>query len=194
MVSITNQEAPVEEKQTVLVIALQHAGEDAGGYLVEGMIEYLLSGNPDAADARSNFVYHIVPMMNPDGIYNGTSRYNSNMEDLNSIWLDESLTQPEVAGVKEWVRQRQDNGNQLSLFIDVHNHTQKNRRNVFIFQNPELDVFVHNMQKYWPVEGARSSFGGTSRTWFYKKNIPSSTLELTQSRASEGEYLTIEDY
>lgn len=194
LATITNREIPVDDKRTVLVIALQHAGEDAGGYLAEGMMEYLLSDDPVATKARRNFVYHIVPMMNPDGIYQGTSRYNSNMADLNSIWMDESLTQPEVAGVKEWVHQWQEKGNRLSLFIDVHNHTQQNRRNVFIFQNPELENFVASMQEFWPVEGARSSFGGSSRTWFYEQNIPSGTLELTQSRVGDGDYLTIDDY
>ncbi len=54
---------------------MQHAGEDAGGYMAEGLINFLVSDAKDAVKAREQFNYIIVPMMNPDGTYNGTSRY-----------------------------------------------------------------------------------------------------------------------
>jgi cytosolic carboxypeptidase protein 2/3 len=84
-------------------MALQHAGEDAGGYLVEGLINYLISEDPGAQEAREKFIFHIIPMMNPDGMVNGITRYNTAMEDLNNIWLNDERAQPEVTGVKNWV-------------------------------------------------------------------------------------------
>jgi hypothetical protein len=194
MVSITDPDVPDEGKKNILIMAMQHAGEDAGGYLVEGLINFLLSEDPEAQQARENFIYHIIPMMNPDGIFNGITRYNSAMEDLNNIWLDNSKAQPEVNGVKAWVNQWLATGKKIDLFIDVHNHSQFHTYHVFIFQDHGLDSLVTAMEPYWPIRIWHSEFEGSSCAWFFRQGIPSGTIELSQSRIGEGPYLTIDDY
>ena len=194
MVSITDPEIPDKDKKNILILAMQHAGEDAGGYFAEGMINFLLSEDPEAQRARQRSIYHIVPMMNPDGIFNGISRYNSAMEDLNNIWLDDARAQPEVSGVKSWADQWISSGNKIDLFIDVHNHTQFYTYHVFIFQDHLQDSLVTAMEPYWPVRIWHSEFEGSSCAWFFRQEIPAGTIELSQSRVGEGPYLTIEDY
>jgi len=194
MVSITDPSVPDEDKKTILILAMQHAGEDAGGFFAEGMIDFLLSDDPEAQNARKKFIYHIVPMMNPDGIFDGISRYNAAMEDLNNIWLDNLRAQPEVSGVKSWVDQWTAAGKKIDLFLDVHNHTQFHTYHVFVFQDHNLDSLVTAMEPYWPVRIWHSEFEGSSCAWFFRQEIPSGTLELSQSRVGEGPYLTIEDY
>jgi hypothetical protein len=194
MVSITDSEVPDKDKKNILILAMQHAGEDAGGYFAEGMINFLLSDDPEAQKARQKSIYHIVPMMNPDGIFDGISRYNSVMEDLNNIWLDNARAQPEVSGVKSWADQWISDGNKIDLFIDVHNHTQFHTYHVFIFQDHLQDSLVTAMEPYWPVRIWHSEFEGSSCAWFFRQGIPAGTIELSQSRVGEGPYLTIEDY
>ncbi len=194
MVSITDPDVPDEGKKNILIMAMQHAGEDAGGYLLEGLIDFLLSEDPEAQQARENFIYHIIPMMNPDGIFNGITRYNSAMEDLNNIWLDNNKAQPEVNGVKVWVDQWLAAGKKIDLFIDVHNHSQFHTYHVFIFQDHSLDSLMTAMESYWPVRIWHSEFEGSSCAWFFRQGIPSGTIELSQSRIGEGPYLTIDDY
>jgi hypothetical protein len=194
MVSITDPSVPEEQKKNILILAMQHAGEDAGGYFAEGMIDFLLSEDPEAQTARQKYFYHIVPMMNPDGIFDGITRYNSAMEDLNNIWLDNTRSQPEVDGVKSWVDHWSAAGNKIDLFIDVHNHTQFHTYHVFIFQDHKLDSLVAAMEPYWPVRIWHSEFEGSSCAWFFRKEIPAGTIELSQSRVGDGPYLTIEDY
>ena len=194
MVQITNQGIPAEEKKNIVILALQHAGEDAGGFMAEGIIQFLLSGNDEAVLARNRFNYFIVPMMNPDGIFNGTSRYNMEMEDLNNIWLNDDKKQPEVTGLKNWAESRLSAGNDIDLFIDIHNHTQFYRYNVFIFQDHKLDSLVNMMDKYWPIRIWHSEFKGSSCSYFIRKGIPSGTIELSQSHLADGKYLDIEDY
>lgn len=104
LVNITDSLVPGNDKINILILALPHAGEDAGGFMAEGLIDFLISDDAQAIVARKNFNYMIVPMMNPDGIYHGTSRYNMNMEDLNNVWLNDDKVQPEVSGVKNWVK------------------------------------------------------------------------------------------
>jgi len=50
------------------------------------------------------------------------------------------------------------------------------------------------MNKYCPTRIWHSEPKGSSRAYFYKKGIPSGSVELTQSFSEHGEYLTISDY
>ena len=195
MATITDQGVPEQNKKHILFIALQHAGEDAGGYYMEGMINYLLSESPGAVKARRKFVFYMVPMMNPDGIYKGITRYNANMEDLNNVWIGNGNNEPEVEGIKDWVNRFYKNGNQLDLFIDVHNHTQKYRINLFFSTNDNMDDLAISVQPYWPVKFRSASFGNSARSFASEMNILGGTLELSQSKIGKyGEYLTINDY
>ena len=194
LITIADPQAEEINKKTVLIMALQHAGEDAGGFLAKGLINYLISGDPGAKQAREKFIFHIIPMMNPDGIVNGISRYNTAMEDLNNIWLNDEKAQPEVTGVKNWVDRWYEEGNTIDLFIDVHNHTQFHNYHAFIFQDHSLDSLVTVMNDHWPIRIWHSEFEGSSCAWFFRQGIPSGTIELSQSKVGDGPYLTIEDY
>ena len=194
LVNITDTQVPNDGKLNILILALQHAGEDAGAYMAEGLINFLISDDEEAQKARERFNYMIIPMMNPDGIYNGTSRYNMEMEDLNNIWLNDEKAQPEVTGVKEWVESWCAEGNEIDLFIDIHNHSQFHQYNVFIFQDHSQDSLVSIMDKYWPIRIWHSEFEGSSCAYFHRQGIPSGTIELSQSHLTDGKYLEIEDY
>jgi murein tripeptide amidase MpaA len=41
---------------------------------MKGIIDYLTSAAPEARVLRENFVFKIVPMLNPDGVINGNYR------------------------------------------------------------------------------------------------------------------------
>jgi hypothetical protein len=51
-----------------------HAYETAGSFVAEGIAEFLLSSDALATYIRSKFHIYILPMTNPDGVYNGMSR------------------------------------------------------------------------------------------------------------------------
>lgn len=63
-------------RQKVLVMARQHPGESPGSYMMEGVIEFLLSS--EAEFLRSNFTFFVIPMVNPDGVIHGNYRCNLN--------------------------------------------------------------------------------------------------------------------
>jgi len=54
------------------------------------MIEFLLSNDPEAHDLRNNFVFKIVPMLNPDGVIYGNYRSSLLGVDLNRRWKNPS--------------------------------------------------------------------------------------------------------
>ena len=194
LVTITDIDIPNHDKKTIFLMAMQHAGEDAGSYYLEGLINFLLSNDEKASLARKHFVFKVIPMMNPDGVFNGTSRYNMEMEDLNNIWLTEEKMQPEVKGVQEWVGRWYKEGNEIHLFLDIHNHTQLHTYNVFLFADNSLDSLGITMDKYWPTRIWHSEPKGSAQAYFLLNEIPSGSVELTQSFSEEGDYLTISDY
>jgi murein tripeptide amidase MpaA len=42
--------------------------------MMKGVIEFLVSNTPEARALRDNFVFKIVPIINPDGVINGNYR------------------------------------------------------------------------------------------------------------------------
>lgn len=61
-------------KKPFLIAARMHAYESGGSYMMEGMVDYLLGESPWAAAARRDWEFHIVPMVNPDGVANGLGK------------------------------------------------------------------------------------------------------------------------
>lgn len=62
-------------KPVILISARVHPGETPASFALEGMVKFLL----DKEDLRSYllrkfFTFWIVPMLNPDGVYNGHYR------------------------------------------------------------------------------------------------------------------------
>lgn len=37
----------------------------------QGVLKHLLSGDPDAQALRNEFLFKVIPMLNPDGVING---------------------------------------------------------------------------------------------------------------------------
>lgn len=57
-----------------LIQTRDHAYETAGSYCSEGIAQFLASDDPIAQYLLSKFSVHILPMTNPDGVYNGMSQ------------------------------------------------------------------------------------------------------------------------
>ena len=58
-------------KKNFLVRARVHPYESASSYSMEGMVQWLLSDDAYAAAALHDYVFYVLPMANPDGVYNG---------------------------------------------------------------------------------------------------------------------------
>ena len=51
-----------------------HPGESNSSWMMKGIIDFLVSNEPEAIILRDNFVFKIIPMLNPDGVINGNYR------------------------------------------------------------------------------------------------------------------------
>lgn len=194
LISITDSNVPSERKKVVFVQALQHPGEDAGGYMVEGMIRLLTSDAEEARKVRRSFVFHIVPVLNPDGLYRGITRYNAAMQDLNSLWSDSAVREPEVAAVKQWIGNKYREGRCIAAFLDVHNQTQQWNNHALIVADDRFRGLLGDFAREWIFQKSAPSRGTAAEYMTQRYDVPSVTVELTQSHTGDGKYLDIQDY
>ncbi|XP_032751000.1 cytosolic carboxypeptidase 4 [Rattus rattus] len=54
-----------------VITARVHPGESNASWVMKGTLEFLVSSDPVAKLLRENFVFKIIPMLNPDGVING---------------------------------------------------------------------------------------------------------------------------
>lgn len=60
-----------------------HPGESNASYVMHGTLEFLVSDHEAAIYLRDNYVFKIVPMLNPDGVIVGNYRCSLSSLDLN---------------------------------------------------------------------------------------------------------------
>ncbi len=86
LVTITDPGAPRAEKVRIWIHSRTHPAETGSSFLLEGLLEFLLSGEPDAQTALRRFVFSVVPMHNVDGVVVGNYRTTPQSENLENGW------------------------------------------------------------------------------------------------------------
>uniref|UniRef100_A0A7S0AL39 Peptidase M14 domain-containing protein n=1 Tax=Pyrodinium bahamense TaxID=73915 RepID=A0A7S0AL39_9DINO len=121
-------------RPAVAVIARQHPGEVVGSLVAQGLLKFLLGPTPAARRLREAYVFHVVPMVNVDGVVHGNSRCTLAGVDPNRVWHDPNpIIHPVIFALKNHLRNvaqgcahvpgRVCRG--LELFLDLHGHSAK---------------------------------------------------------------------
>ncbi|XP_053437701.1 cytosolic carboxypeptidase 4 isoform X1 [Nycticebus coucang] len=115
-----------------VITARVHPGESNASWVMKGALEFLVSGDPVAKLLRENFIFKIIPMLNPDGVINGNHRCSLRGEDLNRQWLCPCAhLQPTIYHAKGLLHYLSSLGRSPVVFCDFHGHSQK--KNVFLY-------------------------------------------------------------
>ena len=83
---ITNFESTEEEisqRKAIIITARVHPGETNSSFIMQGLIDLLVSNDRIAKLLRNHYVFKIVPMLNPDGVVVGNYRCSLSGLDLN---------------------------------------------------------------------------------------------------------------
>ena len=106
-----------EGELTAWLYARQHPGETMAEWWMEGALEKLTDpDDPVSRVLRSEFTFHVVPNMNPDGSRRGHLRTNAVGVNLNREWHSPSADKsPEVLCVREAMDQ-----DPPSFAMDIH--------------------------------------------------------------------------
>ncbi len=165
--SITSKDRgiPMAQRKSVVITARVHPGETVGSWMMQGVLDFLTDVNdPEARLLRDNFVFRIVPMLNPDGVINGNYRCSLAGCDLNRRWKSPNSTlHPTIYSAKRMILELQKE-HQLAFFCDLHGHSRK--KDVFMYgcNDPEAPektrIFPFIMSKICPFFSfSRSRFG-----------------------------------
>lgn len=77
----------------MVLTARVHPGETVGSWMMRGALNFLTDPvDEDAALLRDNFIFKLIPMLNPDGVTNGNYRCSLAGCDLNRRWKFPSKT------------------------------------------------------------------------------------------------------
>ncbi|XP_030334483.1 cytosolic carboxypeptidase 3 isoform X2 [Strigops habroptila] len=184
------------ERKAVILTARVHPGETNSSWIMKGFLDYILGDSGKAQLLRDNFVFKVVPMLNPDGVIVGNHRCSLTGQDLNrkyksngkkfypSIWYTRKMIK-RVMGERD-----------VFMYCDIHGHNRK--QNVFMYgceRRPQAKApYVHPrvfpllLSKSCPDKFSfpdcsfrvRKSKEGTGRVVMWKMGINNSyTLEAS---------------
>ena len=159
MLAVTNGALPDEGKRSVFVVGRQHAAETAGSHQLAGLVDFLLSGDEDAQPLLDGFVWRIVPMVNPDGVYLGHSRTTSELRDPNADWANgESV---EVVTVRTLLEDLAA-GPGVDMVLDWHNQMNNVHWEDFVY-SPSGNTFFPVLSQ-WTDFDNQEAYGASSCT------------------------------
>lgn len=143
-------------KKPALFYSRCHAYESAGSYTMEGMVRWLTSGEPYAARAVREYAFHVIPMVNPDGVFRGMGKLTA------PEGVDPQFMTPTTSRVQQAVKRAMDRVRPV-LFIDLHNWQNKHTDGVLFLEPAVLERFV----RYMPDQLA------FAKQWQFREPTPS---------------------
>lgn len=119
-------------KPIVFISARVHPGETPSSYLLDTIIQLLISKDPRGVALRSNFVFKIIPMLNPDGVARGHFRVDQNGINLNRCYAFPSMhDHPSIYTTKVYIEKIISPN--LCFYLDLHAHGSK--KSCFVYGN-----------------------------------------------------------
>lgn len=120
-----------EPRHRVLLSCRSHACEMMASYVVEGIVEDVLSNTPTGAWLRENVEFLVIPFVDKDGVEDGDQGKNRRPHDHNRDFGGTSIY-PETAAMREQVPVW--GGGKLRLALDIHCPWIRGRYNEFVYQ------------------------------------------------------------
>lgn len=111
-------------KRCMIITSRVHPGETQSSYALEGMVKYLLSSKRRAVELRKNYVFYVIPMLNPDGVIQGNHRTDLLGFDMNRRWAEPSpWLHPIMYAVRTLATMIKEE-RPIDVFCDIHGHFQ----------------------------------------------------------------------
>ncbi|XP_053283441.1 cytosolic carboxypeptidase 4 [Pleuronectes platessa] len=122
----------LRNRPCIVLTSRVHPGESNASWVMKGTLEFLCSSDLVAQCLREAFVFKIMPMLNPDGVINGTNRCDLNSQDLNRQWCKpDPIVSPTIYHTKGFLYYLNSIGRTPLVFCDYHGHSRK--KNVFLY-------------------------------------------------------------
>ena len=97
-----SSEKNIAWREAVIIIGRVNPGESNSNFIIEGILEFLVSNIEAAVELRNKYVFKIIPMVNPDGVIIGNSIWSLNGQDLNRQYATPTKrASPEIYAIKQ---------------------------------------------------------------------------------------------
>ena len=134
-----------------------HPGETPSSFVFNGFLDFILrKDDPRSINLRKHFVFLLIPMINPDGVFKGHFRTDSKGQNLNRYYQNPQLElQPSVYAIHHLLLHHHHQGDiksshdltkcsshdhlqiskdsGISFYVDLHGHVAK--RGCFMYGN-----------------------------------------------------------
>ncbi len=119
IVRVGRSEAP----HRVFLRARAHPWEAGGNWIVQGLVDRLLTGDDQARKCLDRYCVYVLPMANKDGVAHGRTRFNLRGKDLNRNWdrPADPVLAPENHALETWLESMIQQGKRPDLALELHN-------------------------------------------------------------------------
>ncbi len=160
-----------DSKKVIFVSSRVHPGETPAQFVYDGFLDFIFrQDDPRAVSLRKQFIFKLIPILNPDGVYRGYYRLDTLGQNLNRHYVDPDFEkQPTIYASKAIVLDLFNRGI-MYFYLDLHAHASK--KGCFIYGNQleSLDDQVTN--KLFPLlVGMNSPFFEYGACNFTEKNM-----------------------
>lgn len=122
LITITDRSVSDPGKKVMWLMFRQHAWEAGSSWTAEGAMRFAASSDPIALEIRRKAIVKVLPLCDPDGVANGTVRFNAYGYDLNRNWdIVDPIKMPEIAAERQSILNWVDSGNRIDFFVTLHN-------------------------------------------------------------------------
>ncbi|CAH8866769.1 unnamed protein product [Trichobilharzia szidati] len=131
LITVTDPNIPNKQKYAVVITARVHPGETNSSWMVLGFLRFLMSNEGISMELKKQYIFYIVPMLNPDGVIVGNYRCSLTGRDLNRNYRQPRKDIfPTVWTVKQLVKWCKKKYKDV-IYCDMHGHSRRN--NIFMY-------------------------------------------------------------
>ena len=169
----------------VFVTARVHPGETVASFMLDGILKSLLHPFDKRSSAlRSLFQFKIIPILNPDGVYNGHFRLDSTGTNLNRCYISPDPEKyPAIYAVKTYIQYMRGVA-PLAGYFDLHGHSSK--RGCFLFGNALVGEELVDTRVFTRLVHLNSSFFEYSECDFSEKSMVTKDPKDEHSKEGSG--------
>ena len=121
LLTITDPTADNSGKKRIWIQGRIHTSETSASWHLDGFIDGILADTPEAEAIRKSIIFHINPYVNPDGVYHGLSRSNTNGVNLEINWnRPEEQTEQEVKVLKAKMAELIKKDGAFDMYLGMH--------------------------------------------------------------------------
>lgn len=172
-------------KKRFVFHARTHPAEVQSQRIANEAIRFLLESSELAGRLRRDFIFHVVPMYNPDGVEVGHPRWNANGIDLESNW-NKSVLQPETKVLKARFEQMMAGTIPVEVALNLHSDQYNCTRFFFMHDAGGTSSAFVELEKRFIAGAQANAVPG----WFEDWNFIQSWVTATGTQYPEGFWWT----